>query len=667
MSSVRIVRSRRVCVAGEERAADLLLRDGRIVRIAEHGALGARDLGDPAPGGAIVDFGAAVVMPGLVDVHCHVNEPGRTAWEGFAHATRAAAAGGITLLADMPLNSSPVSVTPRALELKFAATSGQLLVDVTPYAGVVPANQEDAGLLRDLSRAGAAAFKCFLCDSGLAEFPAAELARLEGTMRILAGLGKRLLVHAEWLGEVDDDAAGAAIGPPPQPYFAYLHSRPESLEVRAIERLCELSHRTGCAVHVVHLSAASALDLLRERRAAGVPVTVETCPHYLCFDAAQIEVGDTRFKCAPPIRSAANRAELWTALADGTIDFVASDHSPCPPDMKALDSGDFAAAWGGIASLQLLLPATWTAARARGHRPAELAAWLCERPARFLGIAERGMLQVGARADLVVWRPEERFRVRGADLHHRHALTPYEDRELYGVVEATFLGGEPVFTAAGGPATEPRGAALRLRAGTASSYPGFAAFERRFRNAPEHLRTALDECCGAQAWRDAMLRLAAGDRDGSPTSGPFWADASCLFAASERCFDMLDEDDWRQAFAAHPRIGDLESLRSRFGATRHLAGAEQSGARDADPEVLRRLAAGNEAYERRFGHVFLICASGRSAEEMLAALERRLGNTPAQELANASEEQRKITFLRLERLLGTAPEPATNRSPGPSR
>ena len=387
------------------------------------------------------DAGNAVVMPGLVDSHVHINEPGRTAWEGFASATRAAAAGGITTLVDMPLNSSPVTITARALEQKLAATRGKLTVDCAFWAGLVPGNVDQLGPLLD---AGACGVKAFLVHSGIDEFPAAGMAELCPAMELLARRGKPLLAHAEMPPPGQEPWAPDARAA--RRYHGWLGSRPPAWEVQAIELLLDLCRATGCPLHIVHLATEEALGALRAARAEGLPVTVETCPHYLAFAAEEIADGDTRFKCAPPIREATTREALWQALAAGDLDLVASDHSPSPPASKHLEDGDFSRAWGGIASLQVALPAVWTGARTRGLGLSRLVEWMATNPARLAGLEQRkGRLAAGCDADLVVWRPEGTFTVRGAELHHRHALTPYEGRTLHGVVERTCLRGRWVF------------------------------------------------------------------------------------------------------------------------------------------------------------------------------------------------------------------------------
>jgi allantoinase len=425
------LRSHRVVTPDGERAGVVRVRDGRIV-----------DVVDPAsvPTGAPVeDLGESVLMPGLVDSHVHVNEPGRTEWEGFESATRAAAAGGVTTLVDMPLNSSPVTTTRDALERKRDAAAGRGLVDCAFWGGLVPGNAQSLGALLD---AGACGVKAFLVHSGIDEFPAAGEAELRAALPILAERGKPLLVHAELATDMLQPEGD------PRRYSTYLASRPPSWEREAVALLLRLCRELRAPIHVVHLSAASAARLVAEAHREGLPMTAETCPHYLALAAEEVEDGRTEFKCAPPVREGQNRDALWGALVDGTIGLVVSDHSPCPPLLKQPARGDFMAAWGGIASLQLALPVVWTEACRRGLGLGRLIGWMAEAPARLAGLAaSKGRIAPGYDADLVAFDPDATFEVAGAGIHHRHKLTPYLGRTLHGVVRKTWLRGRPVFSA----------------------------------------------------------------------------------------------------------------------------------------------------------------------------------------------------------------------------
>ena len=396
----------------------------------------------------------SVVMPGLVDTHIHVNEPGRTDWEGFATATRAAAAGGVTTIVDMPLNSIPATTTLAGLKEKLEAASGKCSIDVAFWGGVVPGNRSE---LAKLWEAGVVGFKCFLVHSGVDEFPNVTEKDLREAMPELARLGATLIVHAELPGPIEAACGQTSDGVVERTYGAFLRTRPRVAENEAVELMIRLSRETGCRVHIVHHSSADALPKLRAAKASDVAITAETCPHYLHFAAEGIADGATEFKCCPPIRECENREELWAALRDGTIDMVVSDHSPCPPEMKLREQGDFMKAWGGISSLQLRLPVMWTEARARSFTVNQLAEWLCRAPAHLVNLDRRkGSIAVGGDADIVIWNPDREFRVSPSLIHHRHKLTPYAGEILHGVVEKTFLRGQMVYDGAEF-ASDPRG------------------------------------------------------------------------------------------------------------------------------------------------------------------------------------------------------------------
>jgi allantoinase len=428
-----VVRAARAVTGRREDAVCVGVRDGRIAAVVPlDERLAAPEVLELAPD--------EVLLPGLVDTHVHVNEPGRTEWEGFETATRAAAAGGVTTIVDMPLNSLPPTVDVAALETKKKAADGRCAVDVGFWGGAVPGNRAE---LRALHEAGVFGFKCFLLDSGVEEFPPLSAAELEVYLREVATFGGLMIVHAE----DPDEIAHAPQGGGPR-YADFLRSRPDGAESRAVETVLAAARRTGARTHVLHLSSAAALPALRAARAEGLPVTVETCPHYLSFEAEAIGAGATQFKCCPPIRGAANREQLWAALAAGDVDCVVSDHSPCTAELKRLDAGDFALAWGGVSSLQVGLPAVWTGARARGHSLADVVRWMAEGPARLAGLRTKGRLAVGCDADFSVFAPEEDFVVDPRRLHHRNPVTPYAGLRLGGVVRGTWLrgrriGGEP--------------------------------------------------------------------------------------------------------------------------------------------------------------------------------------------------------------------------------
>lgn len=442
---MKVFRSRRVVTAEGIRPATVHVHGAVIEAIADYDALPA--------GYERIDVGEAVLMPGVVDTHVHVNEPGRTEWEGFRTATRAAAAGGVTTLVDMPLNAIPPTTTAEALRKKRQEAAGQCLIDVGFWGGVVPGNVKE---LEGLVREGARGFKAFMCFSGVDEFPGVLEEDLQPAMLELRRLGRPLLVHAEVEEPIDAVAAHVA-SMDPRSYLTYLASRPPAAEEEAIRLISRLCRETRARTHVVHHSAASALPLIRQARAEGLPFTAETCPHYLHFAAEDIRDGATAYKCAPPIRERSNRELLWAALGDGVLELVASDHSPCTPALKKQELGDFMAAWGGISGLQLGLPVTWSGASARGYTLSQVVKWMCEAPAKLAGLEhKKGHIAPGYDADLVVFEPEATFQVDLERLEHKHKLTPYAEAGLRGVVTSTYLRGQRVFHQ-GEHAPEPKG------------------------------------------------------------------------------------------------------------------------------------------------------------------------------------------------------------------
>jgi allantoinase len=426
------------------RPAAVAASGGVITAVGEYGAR--------LQAGRDVDLGEVALLPGLVDTHVHVNEPGRAEWEGFATATRAAAAGGVTTICDMPLNSVPPTTSVAALAEKRAAAAGQCRVDVAFWGGAVPGNQAS---LRPLHEAGVIGFKCFLIDSGVPEFPPLETAGLRSALGTLAAVDALLIVHAEDPAEVTR-ASGRDFG-------SFVASRPPAAERRAIEKVVSGAAATGARAHIVHLSAAECVAMIAGAKAAGIRISAETCPHYLYFAAEQVPDGATEFKCCPPIRDAINREALWRGLENGAIDCVVSDHSPCPPSLKRLGpegDGDFGAAWGGIASLQLGLSAVWTAARRRGRTLEDVARWMAAAPAALARLPGKGRLAVGCDADLVAFDPEDSYVVDPARMQQRHPVTPYAGRTLHGRVRQAWLRGHALLDDSGTPGGEPLGRLL---------------------------------------------------------------------------------------------------------------------------------------------------------------------------------------------------------------
>jgi len=431
------IRSRRVVTPQGTRPAAVIVDKGKILDVVSWNASPSAD--------EQIDAGEFYVLPGMVDAHVHVNEPGRTEWEGFATATRAAAAGGYTTLVDMPLNCLPETTTVPALEQKRQAARTQSWIDYGFWGGVVADNQSH---LRELSQVGVLCFKCFLIYPGIEGFTMVTRDQLEAAMPIVASTGLPLLVHAELAGPIDTARKELDNDPTTdwRKYATYLRSRPDAAELEAIALMIALSEKYDCRVHIVHLSSARALTLLQDARERGLKITVETCPHYLYASAEQIPDGATQFKCAPPIRSQQNQDQLWSALLNGTIDLIATDHSPCPPAMKCFESGSFLEAWGGISSLSLSLPLIWTRAKQRNIEIENVVSWMSSKPAELTGLSSRkGRIAASHDADLVVFDPDASYQVSEQQLHYRHPVSPYLGETLYGRVHMTFVRGQRVF------------------------------------------------------------------------------------------------------------------------------------------------------------------------------------------------------------------------------
>ena len=438
--SLQAFLARRVVTAEGIRPAAVLVEGEQIHAIVSPDQI-------PADGYKIHDFGDAAILPGLVDSHVHINDPGREEWEGFETATRAGAAGGFTLLVDMPLNCLPATTTVAALDAKRAAARSKCRIDWAAWGGVVHDTQsnDNQNHIEALADAGVPGFKCFLINPGIDGFTMVTEQQLRSALPHVARTGLPLLVHAELPGPIDR-ATDCLANADWSCYSTYLQSRPDEAELAAIRLMLSLCREYGFHLHIVHLSTSRALPELRAARSEGLAVSVETCPHYLHLSAETIANGATLSKCAPPIRSRENRERLWQGLKDGTIDLVVSDHSPCPPAMKRLTDGNFRTAWGGIASLSVALPLMWTEANSRGFTLIDLARWMAAAPARLAGCdTGKGRIAVGCDADFVVFDPDREFTVTGDRLHYRHPVSPYLGERLRGVVKATYLRGHPVF------------------------------------------------------------------------------------------------------------------------------------------------------------------------------------------------------------------------------
>ena len=433
MKSVsKIIRGNKIAWKGGISPGQILIGEGKIIDVLPLDAItGLKN---------IEDFGDQYIFPGLIDCHVHINEPGRTLWEGFETATKAAAAGGITSLIEMPLNASPVTTNSANFHIKLSKARGNINVNCGFWGGLVPDN---LSCLEEMLNQGVFGLKAFLTHSGIDDFPNSEEKHLKEALLILKRFGKPLLVHCELDQENKDSIL---LDKNPTSYSAYLKSRPKAWENRAIDLVIKLCRESGARVHIVHLSSAEALPEIRKAKKEGLPLTVETCPHYLIFNAEDIPDGHTQFKCAPPIRERSNNDLLWEAVIDGTIDFIATDHSPAPPELKEVESGNFKKAWGGVAGLQFLLPAFWTEAKKRGLAVESLVSLLSTNPALFCGMEEKkGKIAIGYDADLMVWEPETTFVLTEDLIEHRHKICPYTGLTFYGKVTKTIIAGTEVF------------------------------------------------------------------------------------------------------------------------------------------------------------------------------------------------------------------------------
>jgi len=425
------LKSKNVLTPGGLKDMIVFISNGKIVDVSV-------DLIDE--GFELIDYGELVIMPGLVDTHVHINEPGRENWEGFETATKAAAAGGITMLVDMPLNSSPVTIDVDSFNTKIKAAKGKLYVDCGFYGGIVPGNENE---IEGLIKNGVVGFKAFMIHSGIDDFPDVSEADLRKALDVLKRSGSKLplLVHAEMnISKIN------SVTPDTKSYSGFLESRPREMENKAIGLLIDLSREYDYHIHIVHLSSSDAISIIRKAKSEGVKVTVETCPHYLFFSSENIDDNDTRFKCTPPIRENENREKLWKAVEDGLIDLIVSDHSPCDPRLKFIEEGNYEKAWGGISSLQLGLSVVWTEAVKRNITLEKISKLMSTNTAAFIGMNRyKGKIEKGFDADLVIFDPMEKFTVEENLLYHKHKVTPYIGCELSGKVEATYLNGEKIF------------------------------------------------------------------------------------------------------------------------------------------------------------------------------------------------------------------------------
>lgn len=615
-----VVHAHRALTPAGSVSADIAVRGGVIVAIEPLGSLlKARH--------AVTLGRDETLIPGLVDTHVHINEPGRTEWEGFASATRAAAAGGVTTLVDMPLNSIPPTTNPAALALKRDCATGQIFVDVGFWGGAIPGNVPQ---LRALHEEGVFGFKSFLLHSGVDEFPCLSADQLEEDLAELVRYDALMIVHAE-------DATIIEHAPPVQGkrYADFLASRPKIAENAAIAEVIELARRTGARVHILHLSSAEALPLISQAKRDGVRLTVETCPHYLTLTAEQVPDAATAYKCCPPIREAANRELLWQGLLEGTIDCIVSDHSPSTPELKDLRAGDFGVAWGGISSVQLGLPVVWTEARKRKISLEQVVNWMSARPAALIRLPQKGQIAVGCDADFAIFAADESWVVDAATLEHKNPITPYHGLEVTGVVRATYLRGERIVP------TLPHGRLLRRGFSDEKAFiDGFSL---------QKFRGDAWSCLAVKRWVEQVVGGA-----------PYRSTAEMLAFASSAA-DSLTQAEIDEALTEHPRIGDKPTgeTQAQIFSRREQSSLDEAG---EGAELAAELAEGNRAYESRFNRVFLIRAAGRSRAEILSELNRRLLLDEQTERHIVAAELRDIALLRLNSLYPVSNPDSTSKA-----
>jgi len=610
------LQSKNIVGSSFHKEGTLLIEDGKIKGIVDSISPDQVDIFE--------DFGDALIMPGLVDTHVHVNEPGRTDWEGFRTATQAAAAGGITTIVDMPLNCLPVTTTKKNFDIKLEAIKGKLYVNVGFWGGVTPLDLKD---LPELLDSGVMGVKSFLIDSGIPEFPPMTKEDLNEAMPFISKADLPYLIHAE----LDDGKTkDLEIN---KNYESFLKTRPRNWENDAITLMGSLSEKHSCKVHIVHLSSSDILPYLKEQKEKNPLLTVETCPHYLVLASEKIPPGKTLFKCCPPIREENNREALWNGVKEGIVDFIVSDHSPCTPNLKLMEQEDLERAWGGISSLQFSLPLVWTEGRNQGLSPSDLVSLLCSKPAKLIGLdKQKGDLLPGMDADIVVWRPDKQFTITKEKILFKNKITPYEGRTVNGLIEKTYLGGKLIYENGLMP-FGPFGKSILKETQKEMKIKKFNGLENS-----DAIKEAF-KCCSSQKWAENLIKRR-----------PFITFQE-MVKKSEDVWFKLSSEDWLEAFKGHAKIGDLESLQKKYNQTKSWSHGEQNGVKETPLSVLKELKELNDVYEEKYGFIFIVCATGKSAEEMLEILKKRLHNDRSDELKIAISEQNKITNIRLEKLL----------------
>jgi allantoinase len=635
--SITTLRGRRVILDGQIVPASIHIRDGVIAKIAPYD--------DVQADASVLDAGDSILMAGLVDSHVHVNDPGRAEWEGFDTATRAAAAGGETTIVDMPLNSSPVTTSSEALVAKISAMQNRCWVDVGLLGGVIPGNVGE--IAKMVTHGGVVGFKCFMIYSGIEDFPAVSEDDIRGAMAVLADLKTKgfcvpLMFHAEVAGPIEQ-VSSTLLEADPSAYSTFLASRPKEAENNAIEIVSRLTKEYNVSSHIVHLSSADALQIIRDAHTAAAQLTAETTFHYLHLTSEIVPNGRTDFKCCPPIREQENRERLWNALADGTIGLVVSDHSPCTADLKRLQEGDFMKAWGGIASLQLGLHIIWTGARARGFSPVDIQRWVSENPARLVQIDDKkGCIKIGLDADFVIWDPDAEFIVDQSRLLIRNKLSPYNGEKLYGRVEKTILRGHIIYDN-GVVCSTPLGHRIvptTAETSAAYSVPTLPPIERLNvlpKPTFQHTINLLFETA------PPLFELLY-------TRRPY-SSYNSLIETAKRIVDDLPQEQQIDVINAHPRIGlspaTLSNMSSLSYKEQGCQGEQTNPEVTAVYEALRLL---NEQYENKFGFKFVVFVAGRPKIAIIPVLQTRLQNAKQEELHQGLSEMFLIAFDRLKKL-----------------
>ncbi|KAN0009715.1 hypothetical protein ACTFIU_007014 [Dictyostelium citrinum] len=644
-SIIKVIKGNKVVINGEIRPAAILIKNGIIIDIKDYSS----EIKEEHE--VLVNEEKLIIMGGLVDSHVHINEPGRTEWEGFLSATSAAAAGGVTTIIDMPLNSSPVTTTFENLQTKIESMPGKLRVDVGLLGGVVPGNSSE--IARMVLEGGVVGFKSFLVHSGIDEFPHVKENDIQEAMEVMKQLrdeyGGRdvvMMFHAETEEPIQEATERLEReNADPKLYDTFLKSRPRISENIAIDKVIELSKKNMIKTHIVHLSSSDAIQAIHNAvHHDNVPITAETTYHYLYFESEQVPYGNTLYKCCPPVRESENKDLLWKAVTDGTIKIIVSDHSPCTLDLKLIEGGDFMKAWGGISSLQLGLPIIWTEAKKRGVPLVKLSEYMSDEPSRLVGLNDRkGSIKIGRDADFVIWDPEESFTVNQDLLMVKNKNSPYHGQKLLGVVYETILRGNKIFKKGDQTISKVLGKRLiQTKIHTNSIYPSPTLPEIEFLNSFSEQQSFFD-CV------NLLFEAAPPLANALYSKRPF-SSYQQLIDQAHSIIQSLNEAEKIQVINAHPRIG-LSASQVKNSSS--ISYREQSCDNDSsiDQSILESLTKLNDQYESKFGFKFVVFVNGRSKKEIIPILENRINNDIQKELDLGLCEMIEISKSRLSKLL----------------